>query len=146
MPSNVVRASAVDIYLCRLHSGVSNFFYHLTDNGTFLQSDIQSCVATIRNNTLLYTSRKKISWTLTIRHIITDFSAQILTWKNVWKKNRLRRVKTAHKKRKRMSQEKNNDRHKFVRILSYMLTRFLHGLLEIQRVSGDIRIRHCLHV
>lgn len=62
------------------------------------------------------------------------------------KKTRLRRVKTARKKRKRMSQEKNNDRHKFARILSYMLTRFLHGLLEIQRVSGDIRIRHCLHV
>lgn len=50
-------------------------------------------------------------------------------------KKYLRYIKTAHQKRKRISQEKNNDRHKFSRILSYMLTRFLHGLLEIQRVS-----------
>jgi len=48
MPLDVVRANVVNIYLCHLQWRIQFFFLLSLDNGAYLQSDVQSCVATIR--------------------------------------------------------------------------------------------------
>lgn len=141
MPSNVIRASA--IYPCRLLSGVFNFFITST---VFFYNEMSTRVSGQYVTIHRYVSKEKKVRILTIQAHLT-FTTEILKWRSVRKNVCVKwlRTKTAHKKRKRMSQGKNNDRHKFARILSYMLTRFLHGLLDIH-VSGDTKIRRCLHV
>jgi len=147
MPSNVVHVSA-STYISVVYTVAYPIFLLPLDNGAFLQSDVQSCSIVIRNNMSWYMSRKKKTWILITQ---TYHTAKLLSLSKSWNgggrrkcaKKCLHYIKTVHKKRKHISQEKNNDRHKFARILSYMLARFLHGLLEIQRVSRDTKIRHC---